>query len=318
VLLRADIDGLPLEEETSLPFRSTHPGKMHACGHDAHAAILLTVADALAGGSVPFQGTAVLFFQPAEEGPGGCQAVLKTGLLERYPVRRAFALHVWPGLPVGSVGLSEGPVMAGMDHVRCLFKGRGGHGAYPQQCVSPLLLAAETLLRFGDAVPKGADLPDSGVLSFGRVQGGTAPNIIPETAEAEGTLRWLRPEVRHRIREAAVRIAAEVASQRGGSASLTITDGAPPTVNHPAAYGELRPELVALFGEGSVIPATPTMGAEDMSLILQKVPGCYLRLGAGSKECDGEPLHSPRFVPDEGCLVHGVAATLAAVIAFGV
>lgn len=309
LLLRADIDGLPVAEDTGLACASRHAGWMHACGHDMHAAILLAVADALASGAVPFFGKVTLLFQPAEEGPGGCRPLLEGGLLERHPARRALALHVWPDLPVGRVGLSEGPVMAGMDLVQLRFIGRGGHGAYPGRCADPLLMAAQALLALRELIPG----DERGVLTFGSLRAGTAPNVIPETAALEGTLRWLDAGVKTALRADIEATVAQAAARFGGRCEVNFRESYPPTVNHPDAVAELSVILAKTLGEGAVVEQERSMGSEDMSLILQRIPGCYLQLGAGRTP---NGLHSPRFAPDEGCLETGLLAMLSAVRAF--
>jgi amidohydrolase len=312
VLLRADLDALPVEEDTGLPFGSERAGLMHACGHDAHAAVLLAVADAVATGDVSLPGMAVCLFQPAEEGPGGCLRLLEEGLLERYPARFAAALHVWPGLPTGTVGLSPGPVMAGMDRLRLSFHGRGGHGAHPQACVDPVVMAAEGVLALQTVVSRRTDPLEPALLTLGSIHGGSAPNVIPDRVDLLGTIRTYSPEVRDRMLAGIRQVGEGVASAHGGRFSCAVDEGYPVTRNDPAAARRLGEALGAVLGEGAVLPAARTMGAEDMGFLLDRVPGCYLQLGASADPTRAEPLHSPRFDLDEGCLPVGVCALLAA------
>jgi amidohydrolase len=312
VLLRADLDALPVAERTGLAFSSTRPGCMHACGHDAHAAMLLAAADALASGEVGLPGRVVCLFQPAEEGPGGCARLLEEGLLERHPVRLAVALHVWPGLPAGTVGLSPGPVMASMDQVRLVFRGRGGHGAYPQACVDPVVMAAEGVLALQTLVSRRVDPLEPAVLTLGAIRGGTASNIIPDEVEVLGTVRAYTPEVRDALLAGIREVTEGVARAHGGSCAVEVDEGYPVTCNDRLASVAVREALVAVLGEGAVRDGRRTMGSEDMSFLLARVPGCYVQLGASADPARAEPLHSPRFDLDERCLPVGVAALLAA------
>ncbi len=316
VILRADLDALPVTEANDGPHCSGNPGVMHACGHDAHAAMLLAVVDALAAGAVPFSGQVVCLFQPAEEGGGGCQRFLERGLLDRYPARAAVALHVWPQLSTGTVALAPGPVMASMDAFQLQFVGRGGHGAYPHACVDPVVMAAEAVLALQTLVSRRIDPLQSAVVTVGRIQGGTASNIIPDTVEVEGTLRAFTTEVRDTLMQGIRDISAGVAQAHRGECRCTFTAGYPVTTNHPGATATLRAALEPLLGAGRVVSSEPTMGSEDMSFLLARVPGCYLRLGAATDPATAAPLHSSRFRIDENCLPVGVATLLAAVCAF--
>ena len=314
VILRADLDGLPVDEAADVPFRSQRPGRMHACGHDAHVAILLAAADALAAGEVPPSpsGPVICLFQPAEEGGGGCPRLLREGLLDRHPARRAFALHVWPELRTGSVGVGPGPIMACMDRVRLVFRGRGGHGAYPHACVDPVVMAAEAVVALQSAVSRRIDPLEPAVFTLGSIHGGSASNIIPESVELQGTIRAFRPEVRLALLQGIGTIASGVASAHGGAAEMTVDGGYPVTRNDPATAGLLAEALAEVLGSKAVVPMRPTMGSEDFGFLLEKVPGCYIQLGAAAAPASSEPLHSPRFTIDEGCLTVGVMTLLAA------
>jgi amidohydrolase len=315
VILRADLDALPVTEAHGGPHCSDHPGVMHACGHDAHAAMLLAVADALSAGEVPLRGRVMCLFQPAEERGGGCARYLEQGLLEKYPARAAVALHVWPQLPTGTVALSPGPVMAGMDTFRLEFLGRGGHGAYPHACIDPVVMAAEAVLALQTVVSRRIDPQQAAVVTVGRIQGGTASNIIPERVEVEGTLRAFSPEVRNALLGGIREVTEGVARAHRGECRCTVTPGYPVTANHPAATATLQAALEPLLGAGRVVESAPTMGSEDMSYLLERVPGCYLRLGAAADPVNAAPLHSPHFRVDENCLPLGVSVLLAAVCA---
>ncbi len=315
LLLRADLDALPVEEPATAPFGSRHPGRMHACGHDAHAAMLAVAAELLAVGTVPLEGSVVCLFQPAEEGGGGCRRLLEDGLLEEYPVRAAVALHVWPGLATGTVGVRPGPLMAGMDRVRVAFRGRGGHGAYPHACVDPVVMAAEAVLAFQSLVSRRVDPLEPAVLTLGSIHGGTAPNVIPELVELDGSLRYYAPEVRETLVRGVGEVAAGIAAAHGGEARVEVDAGYPVTRNDPEITRRVGAALARALGPDAVRDAVPTMGSEDMSFLLDRVPGCYLHLGCSPDPARAAPLHSPRFAPDEACLPIGVAALLAAAAA---
>lgn len=316
VILRADLDGLPVHEAGTESVCSSTPGRMHACGHDAHTAMLLGALDALGSGEIPLGGRAVCVFQPAEEGPGGCEEVLREGLLDRHPARGAVALHVWPGLPTGTVGVAEGPVMASMDRFDITFRGSGGHGAHPHTSLDPVVMAAEAVLALQTLVSRNIDPLVPAVLTVGSVRAGTAPNIIPDTAEISGTVRAYDSEVRAKLLEGVRRVAAGVAATHGGEFQLDQTDGYPITRNDPEATRRLSEGLSSVLSPGAVRPADRTMGSEDMGFLLEKVPGCYVQLGASRDPREAAPLHSPRFRIDEDCLPVGVAVFLTAASVF--
>ncbi len=315
VLLRADLDALPVEEETGLPYRSRRPGFMHACGHDAHTAMLLAAADALAAGDVVPDGRVVLLFQPAEEGHGGAAAVLEEGILEAFPAAAAVALHVWTGFSTGTVGISQGPIMASMDRLRLVFRGQGGHGAFPHACVDPVVMAAEGVLSFQTLVSRKVDPAEPAVLTVGAVRGGSAANVIPESVELLATVRAFDPAVRQEILAGIRRLGDAIAEGHGGRFSMDLEEHYPVTRNDPAATARVRDAAAAVLGARAVRPAQRTMGAEDMGLILARIPGCYVQLGAVKDPSSAQPLHSPRFVLDEDCLPVGVMVLLASAVA---
>ncbi|MBI5018531.1 MAG: amidohydrolase [Deltaproteobacteria bacterium] len=315
VILRADLDALPVDEPADHPCRSRHPGRMHACGHDAHAAMLLATADALADPTLGFRGRAVCVFQPAEEGPGGCRRLLEEGLLEKHPVGSAVALHVWPQLATGQVGLEPGPRMAGMDRITLTFHGLGGHGAYPHACIDPVVMAAEAVLSLQTIVSRRLDPLEPGVVTLGSIHGGTAANVISDSVELLGTTRFYNAETRRRLREEVERVGHGVASAHGGRFELRFDEGYPVTRNDPRATETVAAALREVLGDEAVVAGSRTMGAEDMGYLLERVPGCYVQLGSSAAPNTAPPLHSARFSLDEACLPVGVEAFLAAAFA---
>lgn len=316
LLLRADIDALPVEEATGVEFASRNPGHMHACGHDTHAAILVGTAAALKSGELPFSGRLLFLFQPAEEGQGGCRTLVRQGLLKRFKPRRALALHVWPGLDSGCVALSPGPIMAGVNHVTATFTGPGGHGAAPHLTVDTVAAAAHFVVSSQASLARIANPLSPALVTFGSIHGGTAANIIPPQVTVAGTMRWYEEETASLVARTLENCAAATATLYGGEARVEIPEGYPPTVNSHEACEELRPALNAVVGETAVVEAVRTMGAEDMGFILSEVKGCYLHIGAGLTGPGAEPLHSPRFLPEEASLATGMRALLAGVAAF--
>ncbi|HBZ71327.1 MAG TPA: amidohydrolase [Deltaproteobacteria bacterium] len=318
ILLRADMDALPLEEGTGLEFSSERAGAMHACGHDAHTAMLVAAARLLASRREQFEGSVKLLFQPGEEGFGGARILIGEGLLEREPrVEGAFAIHVDPTLPAGCVATRAGPIMASDDLLSIDLTGKGGHASMPHQAVDPIPVACEIVLALQGLVTRRADAFDPVVVSVTRVRAGTTGNVIPATAHLLGTIRTVSERARRAVHEGVRRVALGIAAAHEVEAQVHVLAGYPVTVNHEG-FARFTQEVASdLAGSGNVIEMkTPIMGAEDFSYILERVPGAMVFLGARPDDREPAPLHSNRMVLDENALATGIALHAAVALRF--
>lgn len=302
VVVRADMDGLPLAEESGEPFASEHPGVMHACGHDAHMAIALGLGERLRRDPA-FPGRVRLLFQPSEEVvPGGALDMIAAGALE--DAAGVLGLHVWADMPVGTVGLAPGAVTANADRFQIIVQGQGGHGSEPHRTRDAALIAAETVVALQSIVSRELDPQDPAVVTVGVIRAGSAFNIIADRAELYGTVRTFTPEARRLVEEAIGRIAEHTAAMHGARAEYTYWPGYPAVVNHAAVvrhWGAALADLVTVWAP------RPTMVGEDYAYYLHHVPGAFLYLGARPEGGDPAPHHSPRFRIHEGSLPLGVA-----------
>jgi amidohydrolase len=318
-LLRGDMDALPMPEDTGLDFASTVDGAMHACGHDAHVAMLLGAARVLVGRRAELAGRVVLMFQPGEEGHGGAQVMLDEGLLERYgPIDRAFAVHVTPMMPSGVVATRRGTLLASADEFSVTFTGRGGHASMPHDAVDPVPVACELVAAIQAMVTRRVPVFDPAVVTVTKIEAGTATNVIPESAVCSGTMRALSDGSRATILQGLHRLAEHIGAAHGCEVSVRIHDGSyPVTVNDSAAADRTLAVAAGLVGLDRVqrMP-NPIMGAEDWSLVLQRVPGSMAFLGVGVPGVDRpEPNHSNRMVIDEPAMATGIALHAAMALA---
>ncbi|HEY4002674.1 MAG TPA: amidohydrolase [Candidatus Xenobia bacterium] len=306
ILVRADMDGLPLQEENQVPYMSQTPATMHACGHDGHVAIGLGVAKILAGMKDRLPGHVKFCFQPAEEGPGGAQPMIEDGVLENPKVHACTGLHLWNVLEVGKIGLRAGPIMACADRFEITVEGKGGHGAAPHAAIDPIVVSAHVVTALQSVVSRQTDPLDSVVVSIGAIHGGKAFNIIPPRVKLDGTLRCLNPELRQGAMEKIDKIASGTCHTFGASCHFAPDFGYPVTVNDEAMTKLVHDVVVEAMAADAVVP-TQTLGGEDMSYFLQRVPGCFFFLGsANAARGLNASHHSPHFDFDEAALPLGV------------
>jgi amidohydrolase len=278
--LRADIDALPVTERNTFAHVSVHPGRMHACGHDGHTAMLLAAARHLARHR-DFDGTVYLVFQPAEEGGGGAREMIKDGLFERFPMEAIFGVHNWPGLETGQFAIRPGPVFASSNEFRITVRGRGAHAAMPHNGIDPVPVACQIVQGFQTIISRNKRPIDAGVISVTIIRAGEATNVVPDTCELQGTVRTFSVEVLDMIEQRMRRVAEGTSQAFEASCEFAFRRNYPPTINHPRETQFARELLGSLVGAGNVKEFDPTMGAEDFSFFLEKKPGCYFVIGNG-------------------------------------
>jgi amidohydrolase len=308
VLLRFDMDALPIQEENDVPYRSQVPGVMHACGHDAHVAVGIGVATLLARHRDELPGTIKLMFQPAEEGLGGAAAMIADGVLEQPHVDYALALHVSSNHDLGTAAMRTGALLAATDRLQITVHGRGGHGAHPDQTVDAVLVAAQIIVALQTIVARNLNPEAVGVVTIGAVHAGEAGNVIAETAELRGTIRSFEPEVRELLHRRVTAVAQGIAASFGATAEVTFLNSIGATVNADRPTRVMQQAAATVLGANQLDMTYRTTGGEDFSAVLQQVPGTFFFLGARNQERGFDfPHHNPRFDIDEACLPSGVA-----------
>jgi amidohydrolase len=304
VLLRADMDALPVEEANDVPYRSRHAGRMHACGHDGHVAIALESARRLAHLDSP--GVIKFVFQPAEETSDGAGAMIRDGVLDEPRVEAAFGLHLWNGLPVGTIGLMPGPIMASVDEFTIVITGRGGHAAMPHLTIDPVLAAAHTVTALQSLVSRRRDPFEEGVVSVTQINAGHAFNVIPGEAVLRGTVRTFGGRFFEEAPGLVEETARQIAAAFGASAEVVYRRLSGPLVNDERMTSLMREVAEELVGRQSVRTGIRTMGGEDMSYFLERVPGCFAFVGSGRADGRSAPHHAPTFDIEESALTTGV------------
>ncbi|MTF40162.1 M20 family metallopeptidase [Cyanobacterium aponinum UTEX 3221] len=306
--IRADMDALPIQEENSVSYCSKHDGIMHACGHDGHTAIALGIAHYLAHNRDKWRGTVKIIFQPAEEGPGGAKPMIEQGVLSNPDVDAIIGLHLWNNLPVGTIGVREGALMAAVECFKCTIFGKGGHGAMPDQTIDSVVVGSQIVNALQTIVARNIAPVDSAVVTVGEFHAGTALNVIADTAKMSGTVRYFNPKLESFIGQRIKDIIGGICQSHGAEYELDYWQLYPPVINNPQITQLVKSVAMEVVETPmGVVPECQTMGGEDMSFFLQEVPGCYFFLGSANADKKlNYPHHHPRFDFDETVLSMGV------------
>lgn len=306
VALRADMDALPVTEETGLPYRSENKGVMHACGHDVHITCALGAAGILAKKKDDMNGTAVLIFQPAEEINLGAKEVAASGIFEKEHIDLIFGLHNQPEVPAGKIAIKEGPLMAAVDRIEITVTGKGGHGGIPHRNIDPVVATGSVITGLQSIVSRNVNPLEAAVISIGTLHGGTANNVIPDSVEMTGTVRTFTPEVRAMMEPKIKQIVENCAAAFGCKGKAKYIYELPAVINPPLPTGIVRSAASKIVGDENIVEPTPTTGGEDFAVFQEKVPGCFFWLGVGNPDKGAvHPWHSPQFTIDEKALAIG-------------
>jgi len=311
IMLRADMDGLPIAEENVVAYKSTSPVHMHACGHDGHVAILLGAAELIAQNRAELAGTVCLVFQPAEEGRGGGKEMVREGVLERFGIERAYGLHLSSAHPVGQVGFREGPMYASSDSIEIVLEGKGGHGAAPHLSIDPILLAGQFIVAVQQVVSRQIDPIEPAVVTIGSIHAGTTHNVIPSRVAMLGTVRAFDPDVRAKMAERIERVLKGVCETAGATYTFDYLWRYPVTSNDAGQTRYVKALAEQTVGADRVADVPKLMGAEDFSFFAEKVPACFYTLGANGGAESSWPHHHARFNIDERALETGVKMMVA-------
>ncbi len=306
--IRADMDALPIQEANDVPYKSQHPGIMHACGHDGHTSIALITAYYLSQHRDDFAGTVKIIFQPAEEGPGGAKPMIEAGVLKNPEVDAIIGLHLWNNLPLGTIGVRSGALMAAVERFSLTIQGKGGHGAMPHQTVDSIVLASQIVTALQTIVSRNVNPIDSAVVTVGQFNAGTAKNVIADTASLAGTVRYFNPNLADFFHQRIEGIVSGICAAYGATYKLDYVKFYPPVINDQKITELVRSVAVDLVETPlGIVPECQTMGGEDMSFFLEQVPGCYFFVGSANPDRSlAYPHHHPRFDFDETALATGV------------
>lgn len=308
LMIRADIDALPVEEKTNLPYSSKHKGISHSCGHDIHSAVLLSVAHVLNRLRNDLNGKVIFLFQPSEENLKGARNIIAQGILTSLKPNLIIATHTWPNLPSGKIGLLKKEFMASSDLLSITITGKGGHGAHPEDCVDPILISSHVIIALQSIISRNISPLESAVLTIGQINSGSAPNIIPESVQLSGTIRTFNSATREKIIDNIFLLTKEISKSMGGNAQIEITKGTPALENNSQIISWIEQSAKKILGDENVVYLQqPSLGSEDFSEYLQHIPGAMFRIGTSNEDSRSLlSLHHPSIIFDNHSIIVGV------------